>query len=93
MADQTPIESLTNRERFMGWLRFLVFLIGLIMVPNAAAQVYEHWEPVNDNPIVYAVTSFARHLWLRLLLGVAIGTFFLAIVMLFKQRPPWHDAD
>ena len=93
MADQTPIESLTGRERFVGWLRFMVFLIGLMTISNAAVQVYEHWEPADANPVSYAVSSFARYLWPRLLLGAAIGAVFLAIAMFFKQRPPWHDAD
>lgn len=93
MADQTPTELLTYRERFVGWLRFLVFLIGLMMACNAAAQVYEHWEPADANPAFYAASSFVHYLWPRLLLGAAIGAIFLAIAMLFKQRPPWHDTD
>ena len=93
MADQTPSGSLTNRERFVGWLRFLVFLIGLMVVCNAAAQVYEHWDPADTNPILYAASSFVHYLWPRLLLGAAIGVFFLGIAMFFKQRQPWHNAD
>ena len=93
MADQTSTDSLTNHERFIGWLRFMVFLIGLMMACDAAAQVYEHWEPADANPIFYAVSSFVHYLWPRLLLGAAIGAIFLAIAMLFKQRPPWHDAN
>ncbi|WP_044257531.1 hypothetical protein [Rhodopirellula sp. SWK7] len=93
IADETPTELLTSRERFVGWLHFLAFLIGLIMVSHAGAQVYEHWEPADANPVVYAVSSFSHYLWPRLLFGAAIGAVFLAIAMLFKQRPPRHNAE
>ncbi|MFK7766449.1 MAG: hypothetical protein AB8B55_04460 [Mariniblastus sp.] len=88
MANLEPIQLLTYRERLVGWLRFLVCLIGLIMVTKAAARVYEHWSPADANPLLFAITTFFRFLWPRLLIGAAIGAFFLAIAMLFKLRPP-----
>ena len=93
MAEETPNESLTNRERYVGWFRFLVFLIGLLMSCQSAAHVHKRWEPVDANPFLYAISSFLHCLWPRLLLGIAIGAVFLALAMLFKQRPPWLDAE
>jgi len=92
-SDQTSNESLTASERFVGWMRFLVFLIGLIVVLSAATQVYERWEPANANPIPYAISSFTHYVWPRLLIGSAIGGVFLAIAMLFRRRPPWIDSN
>lgn len=93
MAEQKPSESPTSREFFVGWLRFLLFLIGVMIVSQAAMQVYEHWEPVDENRLLYAIFSFAHYLWPRLLIGGAFGAIFLVIAVLFKQRPPWLDDD
>ena len=44
----------TLRTRFYGWLRFLVFLVVLMATGNAAAQVFEQWDPDGQNPLYYA---------------------------------------
>lgn len=92
MAAPSKPEPLTLRVRFVGWTRFLVFLITLMVVCQSATQVYEHWEPADANPVFYAATSFLQYLWPRLLLGAAIGVIFLVIALLSNLRPPWHDA-
>ncbi|EMI41042.1 hypothetical protein [Rhodopirellula sp. SWK7] len=91
MADQPSTDSLTTHQRLVGWLRFLVYLIGLIMVSHSVAQVYQHWQPGDSNSFLHALSSFVHYLWPRLLIGVVIGAIFLGIAMLFKQRPPWLD--
>lgn len=93
MNARNQSESQPTKERFVGWVRFLTFLVVLMVTPMTAIQVCKHWDPVDANSVVYAFVSFASFLWPRLLISGAVGTIFLAIILLTKQRPPWPMSD
>ena len=82
----------TLRTRFYGWLRFLVFLVVLMATGNAAAQVFEQWDPDGQNPLYYAALEFLRNLCLQLAIGAVVSNVFLAFAVTVKLRPPWLDA-
>jgi hypothetical protein len=83
---------LTSRACFYGWLRFLVLLVVLMATGNAAAQVFEHWNPDGQNPLYYAALQFLRNLCLQLAIGAVVSSVFFAFALTVKLRPPWMDA-
>ena len=89
-SDQQLPESSTSRDRAVRLVRFAVVVIGPLVAGSSIAQVYEHWQPGNDNVVLYSLSTFFGFLWSRLLIGAAIGA---ALMLRLKRPSPAVDTD